>query len=261
MGWSATASRIWSARRWITGCAGREDVRARDARADARKTAALLEGQLSAARAQVAALEAPEPAFALMKRHFGDFPRRRGACCSANSVFQAGGGRGEADAQACRRPRRRGYAGGRREGGRPRRAAGRAGRAARRRRSGARASASAEQTPRRWPPSAPKLPRTTTAITQQNAGGVLSRRCPRRKRRGAGRSRLHVRRRRARSPWNAVPPARPTAAVRGDDEERRVPFSEGILPRRARPASSASSWTSCCAWHRSGDGAHPRGGV
>ena len=56
------------------------DYRLRGARMYERETLApteenrrMLEGQLSAARAQVEALEAPEPAFALMKRHFCDF--------------------------------------------------------------------------------------------------------------------------------------------------------------------------------------------
>ncbi len=45
----------------------------RETLAPTRENRRALEAQLSAARAQVAALEAPEPAFALMKRHFGDF--------------------------------------------------------------------------------------------------------------------------------------------------------------------------------------------
>lgn len=45
----------------------------RETLAPTRENRRALEAQLSAARAQVAALDAPEPAFALMKRHFGDF--------------------------------------------------------------------------------------------------------------------------------------------------------------------------------------------
>ena len=221
----------------------------RETLAPTRENRRALEAQLSAARAQVAALEAPEPAFALMKAAFRRLSRRRGGA-AGEQLFQAGGGHCEADAQTGK-PRRRRYPRRRREGGDPWRAAGRTGRAARRRpaaravREGSRHSGACRRVRRscrQLPPlRRERRPVFPVAVREGGRGAreaALSalRKARRVESRPLGRRRVCGRRRAQRSVFGGILPGRARSPAR----------------RRAGRAALVAS---------NGDGAHPRGGV